>query len=57
MRRPHAAAEFPRPGQALQDGSVSFHLRKGGHDLTVFDWNLFMDFADRNGWTKPKDKE
>ena len=56
-KRGLVAAEFPGPGQALQDGSVSFHLRKGDHDLTAFDWNLFMDFADRNGWTKPKDRE
>ena len=56
-KRGLVSAEFPQPGQALQDGSVSFHLRKGDHDLTAFDWNLFMDFADRSGWTKPKDKE
>ena len=41
---------FPAIGTSLQDGSVAYHRREGGHNLTVVDWNLFMDFADRNGW-------
>ena len=41
---------FPPPDTAQQEGSVSYHLRAGKHNLTLFDWNRYMDFADRHGW-------
>ena len=45
---------FPKPGEARQDGCVSYHLRKGGHDLVAEDWRRFADFAERHGWLKGK---
>ena len=36
----------------LQEGSVSYHLRVGKHDLTPYDWDRYMDFADKKGWRK-----
>ncbi len=41
---------FPPPERPLQDGCISYHLRVGKHNLTLYDWNRYMDFADRHGW-------
>jgi len=45
-----AADGFPSVDTPLQEGSVSYHLREGVHYLTEWDWDRYMDFADRNGW-------
>ena len=41
---------FPAPETPLQEGCISYHLRTGKHNLTPYDWNCYMDFADRHGW-------
>ena len=43
---------FPAPGEVVADGNVSYHLRVGKHDLTLWDWNRYMDFADAHGWSR-----
>ena len=43
---------FPPPEKPLQEGCISYHLRTGKHNLTPYDWNCYMDFADRHGWRK-----
>jgi hypothetical protein len=39
---------FPQPDAPLQAGCVGYHLRTGKHDLTVYDWQRYMDFADKH---------
>lgn len=39
--------EFPGLDQPLHEGRVGYHVRPGKHNLTLTDWNHFMDFADK----------
>ncbi|MBR6586591.1 MAG: glycoside hydrolase family 97 catalytic domain-containing protein, partial [Kiritimatiellae bacterium] len=43
---------FPPPEKPLQEGCISYHLRTGKHNLTPYDWSVFMNFADKHGWNK-----
>lgn len=29
-------------------GQVAYHIRSGGHDVTLYDWERYMDFADKH---------
>jgi len=42
---------FPPPDSPLQEGCIGYHLRSGKHDLTLYDWARYMDFADKH-WKK-----
>lgn len=46
-----AAEAFPSPDTPLHGGRVGYHLRTGKHDLALYDWERYMDFADRH-WKK-----
>ena len=39
------AAEMPPANQPLM-GTVGYHLRTGKHDVTAYDWDRYLDFAD-----------
>ncbi|MCP4756968.1 MAG: acetylxylan esterase [Proteobacteria bacterium] len=39
--------QMPDPDQPLLEGHIGYHNRTGEHALTEYDWERFMDFADR----------
>lgn len=40
--------ELPQAGTVLQEGTIGYHLRAGGHALQPEDWKLIMDFWARH---------
>jgi len=38
--------EMPLVNDLLIDGPMAYHIREGGHGLTLFDWKLHLDHAD-----------
>jgi hypothetical protein len=38
-------SEMPPVGEAIQN-DLGYHLHEGPHDITAFDWDKFLDFAD-----------
>jgi hypothetical protein len=46
-------AERPAPDQPV-GGTIGYHLRTGAHALTGYDWERYLDFADRKLRAEPK---
>lgn len=38
----------PAIDQPLLSGQIGYHIRTGGHDVLPYDWEQFMNFADRH---------
>ena len=36
----------PPVGEAIIESDVGYHIRPGGHSITMYDWDRFLDFAD-----------
>ncbi len=45
--RPIGVDDMPPLDRPLVAGRRGYHVRSGGHDLTLFDWERYADFADR----------
>lgn len=44
--------KMPPVDSPVQEGSIAYHLRTGEHDITPYDWEKFMDFADKKWRSK-----
>jgi dienelactone hydrolase len=41
-------SKLPPPDQPISEGTVGYHLRSGGHAVKQYDWQQYLDFADRH---------
>jgi hypothetical protein len=41
-------AEMPDVDQPLISDRVAYHIRTGGHDITLYDWQQFVNFANQH---------
>lgn len=46
-KRGLGTTEWPAPDTPIGD-TVGYHLRTGPHDVTTYDWDRYLDFADRH---------
>jgi hypothetical protein len=42
-----ASPRMPGPQERNHAGTIGYHLRRGPHDIQLWDWEGFLDFADR----------
>lgn len=40
--------DMPAPQQPIKEGAIGYHLRSGRHAITAYDWEQYLDFADRH---------
>jgi hypothetical protein len=48
-----AAKEMPKVNERVLS-TIGYHIREGKHDVTDFDWQAYMDFADKHMVAKKK---
>jgi len=39
--------EWPEANKPAQEGWIAYHVRTGMQDVTDFDWQGYLDFADK----------
>ena len=47
-KKPLHTIKLPPPNQPLPEGDIGYHLRTGGHSVEPYDWEQFIQFADRH---------
>jgi len=47
-RKGLGVTEMPAVDQPVHGDGLAYHVRAGNHDITLYDWVQYMDFADRN---------
>ncbi len=40
------AGQQPAANAPVRSGKLAYHIRSGGHDITRYDWEQYLDFAD-----------
>ena len=40
--------ERPKPEQPLHEGHIGHHHKTGEHTMDDYDWDLYMDYADKH---------
>jgi hypothetical protein len=40
--------EMPSADSPIKSGTIGYHLRTGSHDVTSYDWQQYLDFADQH---------
>jgi hypothetical protein len=49
--------EMPKPDSPVFNGKMGHHLRTGKHDISLYDWIQYIEFADRNFKINAPDKQ
>lgn len=47
-----SVTQMPKVGEADNQGWVAYHLREGKHDITAWDWQHYIRFADKHFFGK-----
>lgn len=42
-----SVSAMPAVDQPAADGTIAYHIRTGKHDVTAYDWQQYLQFADR----------